>query len=209
MTVWFTADLHLGHRNVVRYCERPFLTDEDAALVRSEGPRGAWRVSDESLHRHDDGLLEAINQRVSANDTLWVLGDFCLASPDVVAGYRRRIRCRKVHLVRGNHDRGSAGDVFASVMDQGMISVNGQRIWLNHYPMRSWDRSFHGSWHFYGHVHGHLRDEDARRDWMLVRDVGVDACGYRPLSFEEIAAEMAPRVERFRQWREAIIAASR
>jgi hypothetical protein len=24
MTTWFTADLHLGHRNIISYCDRPF-----------------------------------------------------------------------------------------------------------------------------------------------------------------------------------------
>jgi len=24
MTRWFTADLHLGHANIIRYCDRPY-----------------------------------------------------------------------------------------------------------------------------------------------------------------------------------------
>lgn len=74
-----------------------------------------------------------------------------------------------------------------------MVSVEGQSIWLNHYPMRSWHKSFHGSWHLYGHVHGRLQTEDDDRPWTLTRDVGVDACDYRPVSFAEISDYMAPR----------------
>lgn len=29
MATWFTADLHLGHRNIIDYCDRPF-ADVDA-----------------------------------------------------------------------------------------------------------------------------------------------------------------------------------
>ena len=29
MTVWFTADLHLGHGNIIRYCKRPFLSEAE------------------------------------------------------------------------------------------------------------------------------------------------------------------------------------
>ena len=80
-----------------------------------------------------------------------------------------------------------------------MVRVADQDVWLNHYPMRSWDGKSHGSWHLYGHVHGRLAAEDAAHPWMLTRDVGVDACDYRPVSFTELAAFMAPRVEAFRQ----------
>jgi hypothetical protein len=46
--LWFTADLHLGHGNIVKYCNRPFLSEAELERVESEGRRG-WRVSDESV----------------------------------------------------------------------------------------------------------------------------------------------------------------
>jgi len=72
--------------------------------------------------------------------------------------------------------------------------------------MRSWNRSFHGSWHLYGHVHGRLVAQDAEQDWLLTRDVGVDACGYQPWSFEDLREYMAPRVEKFRERQAAPLA---
>jgi calcineurin-like phosphoesterase family protein len=69
------------------------------------------------------------------------------------------MRCRNVHLVWGNHDHRSIRPVFKEVLEQGMIEVEGQPVWLNHYPMRSWDRKTRGSWHLYGHVHGRLAAE--------------------------------------------------
>ncbi len=199
---WFTADLHFGHANIIKYCLRPFLSPEEKERALREG-RGPWRVSDETIRRHDDGLLAAINASVAEDDVLWILGDFCWGKLDVARGYRERIRCRTVHFVWGNHDHRSIRPLFKEAIDQGMIEVAGQEIWLNHYPMRSWDKSFHGSWQLYGHVHGRLAAEDAAHPTLLTRDVGVDACDYRPLSFEELAGYMAPRVVAFEARKEA------
>ncbi len=41
----------------------------------------------------------------------------------------------------------------------------------------------------HGHSHGSLKD-DAR---VLRMDVGVDCCGYAPISLEEVASKMAAK----------------
>jgi calcineurin-like phosphoesterase family protein len=198
MQAWFTADLHLGHGNIIRFCDRPFLSEAERAQ-KDKGAKGRLIVSQETVARHDDALIDAINERVAEDDLLWILGDFCMGGLAQATEYRGRIRCRNVHLAAGNHDHHSVRPVFTSVIEQGLYIHRRQDIWLSHYPMRSWHRSYHGAWHLYGHVHGILAAEDERDDWRLTRDVGVDACGYRPVSFDEIAAYMAPREARFRE----------
>jgi calcineurin-like phosphoesterase family protein len=144
--VWFTADLHLGQGSVVKFWRPSFFSAEEREMARKD-VRGQWRLSEETVRRHDDALLDAINSRVGVNDTLWVLGDFCQGKLDRAARYRARIRCRHVHLVWGNHDHRSVRPLFEEAIEQGMIRVEGQDVWVNHYPMRSWNRSFCGSWH--------------------------------------------------------------
>jgi len=75
MSVWFTADTHFGHGNIIKYCQRPFLTPAELEIVRTD-PRGKLRLSEATARRHDESLLDAINTRVDQSDTLWVLGDF-------------------------------------------------------------------------------------------------------------------------------------
>jgi calcineurin-like phosphoesterase family protein len=205
MQYWFTADTHFGHGNIIKYCDRPFLSREERDALRGD-PRAKLRLSAETVQRHDDALLDAINARVAADDHLWILGDFCWGGAAEARQYRDRIRCANVFLVWGNHDPGEIGPVFTDTMEQGMIRVEGQEIWLNHYPMRSWNKAFHGSWHLYGHVHGRLRREDERNTGMLVKDVGVDACDYKPMSFADLSAHMAPRVEAFNRNKAALAA---
>ncbi len=46
------------------------------------------------------------------------------------------------------------------VFDQLLVRVDQQKIFLNHYPMRSWDCAHHGAWNLYGHVHDLYGYED-------------------------------------------------
>ena len=203
-TVWFTADTHFGHANIIKHCSRPFMNADELAL-HAQDPRGAWRLSKETLERHDDALLAAINECVGVDDTLWVLGDFCLGKFREAKSIRDRIRCEQVNLVWGNHDHRTIGQVFSKTIEQGMIKVHGQRVWLNHYPMRTWDGRFNGSWHLYGHVHGRLAHEDNADPTLLARDVGVDVCDYRPVSFEELQEYMKSRIAAFDKRRAAFL----
>ena len=204
MQTWFTADTHFGHGNIIKYCQRPFMSRDELAATRTN-PRAKLRLSEETVKRHDDALLKAINERVQADDHLWIIGDFCWGSFPEARHYRDRIRCEHVFLVWGNHDRGEIAPVFSDTMEQGMIRVEGQEIWLNHYPMRSWNKAFHGSWHLYGHVHGRLQREDDAKPTFLVKDIGVDACEYRPWSFAELRDYMAPRVTAFNRSKERFV----
>lgn len=205
MQVWFTADTHFGHGNIIKYCQRPFMSRAEQATTQAD-PRARLRLSEETVTRHDDALLNAINSRVAPDDHLWIVGDFCWGGFAEARRYRDRIRCEHVFLVWGNHDRGEIAPVFQDTMEQGMIRVEGQEIWLNHYPMRSWNKAFHGSWHLYGHVHGRLQREDERNAGTLVRDVGVDACEYRPVSFADLTAYMAPRLATFNRNKDRFLA---
>jgi len=82
MARFFTADLHLGHRNIIEYAERPFrgVDEMNEALVRK-----AWTV-------------------VGQDDELWVLGDLALGSLDESLAVASRLPGKKT-LIVGNHDR--------------------------------------------------------------------------------------------------------
>lgn len=202
--IWFTADTHFGHNNIIKYCQRPFLSEAEQALAE-QAPRGSWKVSKQTVEKHDTELIEAINSRVVKGDQLWILGDFCWGDHDQAKRYIDRINCNDIKLVWGNHDHKSIAPLFTRTIDQGQIRVKGQRIWLNHYPMRSWDGRFHGTWHLYGHVHNQFTEDDQNTPEMLTRDVGVDACNYTPISFDQLKDYMKPRVEKFEQAKQAFI----
>jgi calcineurin-like phosphoesterase family protein len=80
--VWLTADFHLGHQNIIRYCSRPF---ESVAVMDAE-------------------ILDRLNSSVREGDSLYFLGDFCRGSGKEALDYRKRIRCKNIFFIEGNHD---------------------------------------------------------------------------------------------------------
>jgi len=170
MTVYFTADPHFGHQNIIRYCGRPFASAEEMDRV----------------------LLQRINAVVQPTDTLYILGDFCLGVPDRLQAakwYREQIACRQVHLIWGNHDPSEDAEfaaLFSSTAHLLNLRFAGQRLTLCHYAMRAWDKSHHGAWQLYGHTHGNLREEPLL--WNM--DVGVDCWNFYPISLEQVAQVM-------------------
>ncbi len=83
MSVWYTSDHHFGHSNIIRYCERPF----------------------SFVGEMNEAMVERWNERISADDEVWVLGDVVMGSNH--ATLRRHVARLRGHknLVPGNHDR--------------------------------------------------------------------------------------------------------
>lgn len=81
--IFFTSDLHLGHENCIRLCNRPF----------------------SSIEEMDETLIENWNHKVTGKDTVYILGDLIYRSQKPPEEYLRRLRGKK-HLILGNHDRG-------------------------------------------------------------------------------------------------------
>ena len=165
--IWFTADLHLGHEAIIELAKRPF----------------------GGVSEMNEVLIANINDKVGEGDELWILGDAsCRIPQEEAAGLLGRIRCRNLHLVRGNHDKKWEGPgVFSSVQDYKELKAQGKKLVLFHYPILEWNGYRHDwSIHLHGHIHSSadvnaLNALKGRRAF----DVGVDANGYRPVSLEE------------------------
>jgi calcineurin-like phosphoesterase family protein len=178
-TIWFTADLHFGHRNIIKYCRRPWSNVEEM----------------------DEALITNWNTVVKPDDEVWNLGDVAHCCTPSYAQYCLQQLNGKHHLVLGNHDDSISKTIFASVNGGYQeIEVDDQKMVLCHYAMREWHHALRGVWHLYGHTHAALRP------FGKSVDVGVDnaaevlglAAGapgapatYRPISFEELQRFMS------------------
>jgi calcineurin-like phosphoesterase family protein len=148
--IWFTSDTHYNHRNICRGISKW----EDTSRCRDFN----------SLEEMNDTIVNNINRVVKEDDTLFHLGDWSFHGTDKIYEFRKKIVCKNVHLIYGNHDTAIHQDsaiqqIFSSVAFYREISINGQNVMLMHYPLRTWNKWHHDSWMLYGHCHGNLQHQ--------------------------------------------------
>lgn len=125
---FFTSDEHYDHKNIIRYCHRPFANIEEM----------------------NDQLIKNHNRVVGKGDTVIHAGDFTLRDERRAAFIIKYLNGSHIFL-KGSHDRWLPNGKFLWER-----KIEGVNVVVCHYPMRSWPRSYHGSWQFYGHVHGRI-----------------------------------------------------
>lgn len=142
-----------------------------------------------SVNAHDAALIARWNAVVGPDDSVWHLGDFAAgASRAHCAAVFARLNGVK-HLVRGNHDTNRVLDLpwAEPPVESARITVqDGQgrawRLFLSHYPHRSWPGFWRETRHLYGHTHACLPDTSR------ACDVGADAWDYRPVELATLIA---------------------
>lgn len=165
--IFFTADEHYGHKNIIKYCNRPF----DNVLEMNER------------------IIANHNKVVGCNDTVFHLGDVSMKTPHslVVERYLQHLNGKEHYYIKGSHDKWLKFP-YEVIME---IRECKQFIVLCHYAMRVWPRSHYNSWQLYGHSHGRLPGVGKQYD------VGVDNNNFSPVSFDEIKAIMEKLPDNF------------
>lgn len=170
--VWFTSDLHFGHKNILKHCP-----DRILEISNSIGNEEI------SIEKHDNFLIDRWNKTVSKNDTVYILGDFSFLNTIETKKLLAKLNGNK-HLILGNHDKSSENlyGYFKSIsqikeikfkkvnwdfLDEDIIVI------CCHFPMITWDRKEHGTIHVHGHTHGRLDEYNMFSDDLRV-DVGID-----------------------------------
>lgn len=175
--IFFTSDLHFGHRNIIKFCNRP------------------WKTTEEM----DEALIENWNSVVKDNDIVFDLGDFAFATNGRWKDILSRLN-GKHYLILGNHDVTRwPGDytmsLFEEVDNQMIVKIDDRYVYLNHYPYLcyggAWRNPKHAVWQLFGHVHSGSTSAGADSDRLTnifpyQYDVGVDNNNYTPVSWDKI-----------------------
>ena len=138
--IYYISDLHIGHKNAIRFDERPFadIDDMEREIVRR------W------------------NEKVGTDDDVYILGDVFYRYKGSRADFLKRLGGR-LHLIVGNHDfeilkNEAALGCFESVDKLRQIVDDGRRAVMCHYPIISWNMKHFGAYHVYGHVHANINE---------------------------------------------------
>lgn len=189
--IYFTSDMHFGHRNVIRFCNRPFADEKEMA----------------------QGLIKNWNDKVKPNDFVFSLGDFSwFTGRHQVKKLIEQLHGKK-YLVPGNHCKEGMYELvddpnFHECSDTVVLYVRGQEgdprfadkkvyeIVLNHYPLSCYSHSdYENCYQFFGHIHsqsGTPLTEFGKEIPIKTgkqMDVGTDRWGYAPIDlFDAIRA---------------------
>ncbi|MBO5004465.1 MAG: metallophosphoesterase [Clostridia bacterium] len=174
--IFFTSDTHFWHTNIIKYAKRPFGHIEEM----------------------NNTIIASWNKVVGKNDIVFHLGDFCFCGSDKLKTLLDSLN-GKIYLIMGNHDWKTIKDGqrkrFAGVYQQMSIRVDGQPIYLNHFPFLCFAGSYRGdrsTWQLFGHVHSGIRNREGldndRLQYLFPTqyDVGVDNNNFKPVSFQEV-----------------------
>lgn len=182
--VFFTADTHFGHKNIINYCSRPFTTVESM----------------------NETLVAAWNQKIPEDGLVFHLGDFAMKIT-LAEEFWEQLN-GTIIMLKGNHDKTKlvrkvnslvekdtdiklenlVPEIVDLYIEDSDIGDVGMRMALCHYPMGAWNYKFHGSVQLFGHVHTTPRQTSYYVSSSKQLDVGVDNNDFVPVSYAEVLA---------------------
>lgn len=179
MSTFFIADTHFNHSNIIKYCNRPFISSEEQT----------------------NKLIENWNSVVKDEDSIFVLGDFFffynsknwdLENTGIFI--KETNECIKIlsqlkgnkHLIKGNHDVRSD----EQYIEMGFNFVSPYPIIYNNFFILSHEPLLLSQTTPYFNLYGHVHNDDRFTDTSTSKCVSVERINYTPISLERIKSEI-------------------
>ena len=166
--IYYIADTHLGHANIIRLNNRPF----------------------KSIEEMDRKIIDNWNKIVKPEDDIYIVGDLMYKCPDP-GKYLAQLSGKK-HLIKGNHDKyiknKGMQKYFESISLIEDIMDGGRRVILCHYPMVEWDGYFRNSIHIYGHIHNNIENKAYKvmKEIPNAYNAGADILDFTPCTLDDV-----------------------
>lgn len=163
--IWFISDTHFYHRNVIKYCNRPFINAEEMNEV----------------------IIKNWNSVVKEDDIVWHLGDFALGDKELFARLVERLN-GNIYLVYGNHDRTNTSfskEVGFTKFFKGPIILDDKFV-LTHKPLKDklLEEAIQNN---IKNIFGHIHNSDEFDTWNEnYACMCVEKHNYTPVSYTKI-----------------------
>lgn len=181
MNTWITSDTHFGHKNIIKFCNRPFFSIQDM----------------------DEALIKNWNAVVKPEDHVYHLGDFAFRQARQLDHYISQLH-GKIFILPGNHDKVGELAAYSSLTSPVrnrwqvlphiytyFVQQTREKVELCHYPILAWNARHHGRVHLHGHVH--TKNGESKKPGYIYLpncyDVGVDNNDYKPVLLSEAIAK--------------------
>lgn len=169
--LWFTADCHFGHANIIKYCNRPFKTIEQMNMT----------------------LIYNWNSRVKKDDMVIHVGDFCFKNSSTgkdgeglvfkADHYYNQLNGNIV-FIKGNHDK---HNFLNTKIENLVFGYGNEKYFVTHRPE---DISEIYGVNLVGHVHEKWKIQKTLCG-NFIYNVGVDVQKFQPVSMQEILGDLS------------------
>ncbi len=173
---YFISDTHFNHKNIIKYCNRPFKDIEEMNKV----------------------LIDNWNNTVTEYDTVFHLGDVALTRESDMQKIIPKLNGTKF-LIKGNHDTKSLEflkNAGFTVLTKTPVKLKEEKLILSHIPLA--DKEIPEG---YINVHGHIHNNPLHRinpttnemeypkelySEKLHINISADVIDFKPISLKEI-----------------------
>ena len=177
--IYLTSDLHLSHKNIIKYDNRPY----------------------NNVDEMNEDIVKRWNEVVDPHDIVIILGDITLYDKsNKIIKILRSLNGVK-YFMQGNHDSDLAvigykdNYVFDKYLPQlqavEYTTIDNIKYLLHlcHYPLLDWFGKQKGSYQIFGHTHGNLKQHDLAQldvSWSI---------WYKPMEINEIIKIIQKQIE--------------
>ncbi len=162
--IFFIGDTHFGDSHIIDYEQRPF----------------------ENVEEMDRELINRWNSVVTADDTVFMIGDFSLYSKEKTKEICNKLKGEKI-LISGNHD----SNLEKYYYECGFNNVYKYPIILDEFWMISHKPLYLNKNMPYANIYGHVHGNEMYVDYSKQSFCAcVERINYTPISWEQIKEKM-------------------
>lgn len=154
MNIFVTSDTHFNHKNIIKYCNRPYKDVEEM----------------------NEAIINNWNNLITNDDVIYHLGDFGFGTKEELKQIFNRLNGQK-YLIMGNHDKKVGRNYY---LELGFLNVYRKEYQLDNYILTHEPIEVESDKiNIYGHIHN--SDIDPIFDDPNHKCICLERTRYKPL----------------------------